>query len=172
VPAQPEPVHAGSRPITAPLVAPAEAPSASGADAPARVPTQPSLAPAAPAVANPPEVLAGPPVDLAPISGSIDDLARHLRDNPTDVASRLALAIGYEQRDDYARSAEQYRQLIKGREVPVNVLEVVTGNLREMLEAQPDNGVLHRLLGDCYMKQGQFQMAISQYNWLLQRGGR
>jgi cytochrome c-type biogenesis protein CcmH/NrfG len=140
----------------------AEAPTlAPVAEAPAPVAAEPAQAPVAPAA-----------VPLAPAGGSMDELARHLRDNPDDTAGRLALAIGYEQRDDITRAAEQYRLLIKGRNVPENLLDIVTGNLRDLVEAQPDNPALHRLLGDAYMKQGQYQMAISQYNWLLTKGTR
>jgi predicted Zn-dependent protease len=54
--------------------------------------------------------------------------------------------------------------------VPANVLAIVTGNLRELVDDQPDNAAFHRLLGDAYMKQGAHQMAIAEYNWLLTQG--
>jgi tetratricopeptide (TPR) repeat protein len=151
------PVPTAPAPVAA--AAPAPAPVA---EAPAPVAAEPAPAPAAPSAAVP----------LAPAGGSMDELARHLRDNPEDTAGRLALAIGYEQRDDLTRAMEQYRLLIKGRNVPENLLDIVTGNLRDLVEGQPDNPALHRLLGDAYMKQGQYQMAISQYNWLLTKGTR
>jgi hypothetical protein len=149
----------------APVETPAPVPPAPVAEAPA--PKEASKE--APVAAQPAPVPVAPP---APAGGSIDDLARHLRENPDDTAGRLALAIGYEQRDDISRAAEQYRLLIKGRNVPENLLDIVTGNLRDLVEAQPDNPSLHRLLGDAYMKQGQYQMAIAQYNWLLTKGTR
>src|SRR5207244_3881786 len=103
---------------------------------------------------------APPPAPAAPLGESISELVRYLDGAPNDTAARLALAIGYEQREDYTRASEQYKQLIKGRDVPTNMLEIVVSNLRELVESQPDNAALHRLLGDAYMKQGQFQMAI------------
>jgi len=184
-PTEPPPLYAAHEPITEEFPAleesPAEQPPAlplataygdtGTAESPATpAPTTPPARPS-PAFVPMPAAAAAVPV-LAPVSGSLDDLARHLRENPTDAAARLGLAIGYEQRDDYTRSAEQYRELIKGRQVPTNILEVVTANLREMLDTQPENPLLHRLLGDAFMKQGLFQMAISQYNWLLTKGVR
>ncbi|MDQ2809631.1 MAG: hypothetical protein M3Z04_22380, partial [Chloroflexota bacterium] len=183
-PATPEPLYAESGPTTEefpalvdslaeqppPLPVAAAYGDTGAAESPATpVPTAPP-ARSTPAFVPMPTVAESPA--LPPVSGSLDDLARHLRENPTDAAARLALAIGYEQRDDYTRAAEQYRELIKGRQVPTNILEIVTGNLREMLETQPENSLLHRLLGDAFMKQGLFQMAISQYNWLLTKGVR
>ncbi len=179
-----EPLYAEYEPITAEFpaleagpaeqVPPMPTATAYGDTGAAESPATP--APTAPAARPTPTFVPMPAaaegLALAPVSGSLDDLLRHLRENPTDAAARLALAIGYEQRDDYTRSAEQYRELIKGRQVPTNILEIVTANLREMLDTQPENPLLHRLLGDAFMKQGLFQMAISQYNWLLTKGVR
>ncbi|HMA32986.1 MAG TPA: hypothetical protein VKY74_00790, partial [Chloroflexia bacterium] len=164
---------APSRPVpTTPpaAIAPAAPPAARAVEPVAPVAATP--APAAPAAVPAPPPLAATPAPPVLASGSMDDLLRQLKENPTDAATRLALAIGYEQRDDYPRAAEQYRELIKGRTVPTNVLDIVTGNLRELVESQAENPTLHRLLGDAYMKQGLFQMAISQYNWLLTKGVR
>ncbi len=122
----------------------------------------PAEAPAAPAPAQPAP---------APLSDPIDELVRRLEEAPDDTATRLALAGAYEQRDDYTHAAEQYRKLIKGRTVPAPVLDIVAENLRDLVDSRPDDPALHRLLGDVYMKQGQFQMAITQYNWLLAQGG-
>ena len=183
-PTEPPPLYAAYEPITEEFPAleesPAEQPPAlplataygdtGAAESPAT--PAPTTPPARPSPAFVPMPAAAAVPVLTPVSGSLDDLARHLRENPTDAAARLGLAIGYEQRDDYTRSAEQYRELIKGRQVPTNILEVVTANLREMLDTQPENPLLHRLLGDAFMKQGLFQMAISQYNWLLTKGVR
>jgi hypothetical protein len=137
---------------------------------------------APPAAATPAPVLAArapeappapaPALPAGPALGGVEDLVQHVASNPTDAAARLALAIGYEQRDDYSHAAEQYKALIKGRQVPANVLAIVTGNLRELVDDQPDNAAFHRLLGDAYMKQGAHQMAIAEYNWLLTQGAK
>jgi tetratricopeptide (TPR) repeat protein len=100
----------------------------------------------------------------------MDDLLRHLEDNPTDAAARLVLAGVYEEREDYRRALDQYRLLIKSREVPGNVLDLVLDNLRNLAEEMPDDATVHRVLGDAYRKAGMFQAAISQYNWLLSHG--
>jgi tetratricopeptide (TPR) repeat protein len=100
----------------------------------------------------------------------MDDLLRRLEDNPNDVAARLVLAGVYEEREDYRRALDQYRLLIKNREVPEHVLDLVLDNLRALTEDMPDDAAAHRVLGDAYRKAGMFQAAISQYNWLLTHG--
>jgi tetratricopeptide (TPR) repeat protein len=101
---------------------------------------------------------------------SVDDLLTHLQEQPTDVAARLVLAGVYEEREDYPRALDQYRLLIKSREVPGHVLDLVLDNLRTLAEDMPDDPAVHRVLGDAYRKVGMFQAAISQYNWLLSHG--
>ena len=54
--------------------------------------------------------------------------------------------------------------------MPDSLLEIVIGNLRDLVENQADNVAAHRLLGDAYRKAGMYQAAISQYNWLLTKG--
>jgi tetratricopeptide (TPR) repeat protein len=103
---------------------------------------------------------------------SADDLLRYLDENPDDAAARLVLAGVYEEREDYRRAMEQYRLLTRSREVPANVLEIVIGNLRDLVEQVPDDPQVHRVLGDVYRKAGMYQAAISQYNWLLSKGVR
>jgi hypothetical protein len=123
------------------------------------------LAPARPVAAS----IAAPPMGG---HESIDDVLRHLQDNPNDAAARLVLAGVYEEREDYRRAVEQYRLLIKNREVPTNVMSIVLDNLRALSEELPDDATVHRVLGDAYRKAGMFQAAISQYNWLLSQGAK
>jgi hypothetical protein len=128
-----------------------------------------------PLEAIPPEVAPLRPAASLPTPAttgreSMDDLLRRLEDNPNDVAARLVLAGVYEEREDYRRALDQYRLLIKNREVPEHVLDLVLDNLRALAEDMPDDAAAHRVLGDAYRKAGMFQAAISQYNWLLTHG--
>ncbi len=133
--------------------------------------------PPLPPIAAPLELAPARPVaaSVAPPAGgheSVDDILQHLQDNPSDAAARLVLAGVYEEREDYRRALEQYRLLIKNREVPGNVMEIVLDNLRALSEELPDDATIHRVLGDAYRKAGMFQAAISQYNWLLSQGAK
>jgi hypothetical protein len=135
-----------------------------GAPAPTLEPAPPITVPVAPRIGT--GVLGAPP-PAAPAGEGLEDLLRHLQENPTDAAARLVLAGVYEEREDFRRAMDEYRMLIKGRHVPANLVEIVVGNLRDLAEELPDDPMVHRLLGDAYRKAGMYQAAISQYTWLL-----
>jgi len=136
---------------------------------PEPAPTEPESVPAQ--VSASVEPITPPEPPSAPAGGGLDELLHRLEANPTDDSARLALAIGYAQRDDITRAAAQYRELINNHTAQPHLLEIVAANLHDLVESQPDDPVLHRLLGDAYMKQGLIQAAIDQYQWLVTNGG-
>ncbi len=122
---------------------------------PALRPSKPSYAPTLPAD------------DL----NSVSALRSFVDTNRNDVTARLVLARAYENNEDYDNALEQYRLIVKSKSVPAAVLEDVVSSLQDMLTIEDvgNNPRAHRVLGDAYMKQGLFQHAISQYNWLLSK---
>ncbi len=122
---------------------------------PAPRPTPPSYAPTLP----------------ADELNSVSALRNFVDANRDDVTARLVLARAYENNDDYDNALEQYRLIVKSKSVPASTLEDVVSNLQDMLTVEEigNNPRAHRVLGDAYMKQGLFQHAISQYNWLLSK---
>jgi len=115
-----------------------------------------------------------PPSVPAPVSDSLTSISAlrdYVSDHSDDLAAHYALATAYENSGDLDRALDQYRLIIKARAVPGEILANLVGNLQEMLtdDAMNNNPRVHRLLGDAYMKQGLFQHAISQYNWLLNK---
>ncbi len=102
---------------------------------------------------------------------SISSLRSFVEANRDNVAARLILAHAYTDNEEYDNALEHYRLILKSKSLPAPVLEGVVNDLQDLLNVENlnHNPHIHRLLGDAYMKQGLFQHAINQYNWLMRK---
>jgi tetratricopeptide (TPR) repeat protein len=133
---------AGGPPIGIPPagVPPAGGPSAGG----------PSAAP--PAAEAPPGPAAG-----------LEELRAHVKKSPKDYATRLALARELVRAGDLPEALKQYEVAIKSSDQ----LKAIIADLSELLERQPDNARVRRVLGDAYNHDGQYQRALELFRSTL-----
>ena len=83
--------------------------------------------------------------------------------DPTNAFARLTLAVAYggEQPE---QALNEYRRLIKESD---ELLSEVVERLREMIADGVGGGRAHRVLGDAYMKLGQFDLAMAEFQRAL-----
>lgn len=82
----------------------------------------------------------------------------------TDPAAELERAAALWRGGNPADALEVYRWALGA--APSLCDDVVAG-LKGLVEAHPDFGAAHRVLGDAYMRAGRFQQAIDEYNRVL-----
>jgi len=82
---------------------------------------------------------------------------------PSNHFARLTLAVAYSDGQP-ERALNEYRRLIKNSD---EVLPEVVERLREMIADGGAPARVHRVLGDAYMKQGQFDLAMAEFQRAL-----
>ena len=82
---------------------------------------------------------------------------------PGNHFARLTLAVAYSD-GQHDRALSEYRRLIKESD---ELLPEVIERLREMIADGGAPGRAHRVLGDAYMKQGQFDLAMAEFQRAL-----
>ena len=113
---------------------------------------------------------AAQPAMAAPRAGT-DQLAaleQQVAANPNNPMARLMLAAAYTGHDP-DRALVEYRRLV--READALVPEVIE-RLQEMVEDGIGGARVHRVLGDAYMKLGQFERAAEEFQRALSPGER
>lgn len=88
-----------------------------------------------------------------------------LEQDPSDYATRLALARALHTNNELGSSMDQYDVLIDA----MQLLQDVSDDLRGLLEENPDDPRLRRLMGDSYMRRGMLQQALEAYRSALDR---
>lgn len=114
-----------------------------------------------------PEVSAGAPVPQAAIpEGELFESYRHrLEEAPDDHATRLALARTLRAHGQIVPSLDHYETLVEGS----HLLEDVSNDLSALVDEQPEQPRLRRLLGDALMRRGRLQEALDAYRAALER---
>ena len=100
-------------------------------------------------------------------NGSRNDTASYLgrvRQNPRDLEANLQLANTYFEQSKFSEAITHYNSAIR-----VADPETLTGLVSrlEKIAASEVNPRFHRVLGDAYMKQGQYHWALSEYSKAL-----
>ncbi len=115
----------------------------------------------------PPEVSAGAPARQATIpEGELFESYRHrLEEAPDDHATRLALARTLRAHGQITPSLDHYETLVEG----AHLLEDVSNDLSALVDEQPEQPRLRRLLGDALMRRGRLQEALDAYRAALER---
>jgi tetratricopeptide (TPR) repeat protein len=80
---------------------------------------------------------------------------------PSDYPARLVRARQRRSSGQIDQALNDYRQVLKNAP---DLLPEVMGDLNESLEEAPDHPELHRLLGDAYIRQGNYLQALEAYN--------
>ena len=130
--------------------------------------------PARPPEGVPPaEQATGPvaPPPAAPALGAAEQLAgleELVAADPHNAVARLTLAVAYSSRRP-EQALNEYRRLIKASD---EVLPEVIERLREMIADGEGGGRAHRVLGDAYMKLGQFDLAMTEFQRALTASGK
>ena len=93
---------------------------------------------------------------IPPSSGGQDGMQR----------SRERLVKGYQHQlvGDYDEAMQEYRVIIKSAP---ELLDEVVSNLRALLKLAPKYSAGYRVLGDAYMRQGEYLQAMESYNKAL-----
>lgn len=115
----------------------------------------------------PPEVSAGAAARQAAIpEGELFESYRHrLEEAPDDHATRLALARTLRAHGQIAPSLDHYETLVESS----HLLEDVANDLSALVDEQPEQPRLRRLLGDALMRRGRLQEALDAYRAALER---
>ncbi len=82
---------------------------------------------------------------------------------PANIQERLTRARGLVANDQYAASLEDYQTLIDTSQL----LEETRGDLRQLVDKNPQDPKLRRLLGDTHMRLGDLQAALDTYRSAL-----
>jgi hypothetical protein len=107
-------------------------------------------------------ILSGPLPELQ----GFHQLQELLAGKPDDLGAHLALAVAYSQSGHLDHALYEYRQLLKRRQVPVPMLQMIEEQLSDLEEEAGSQARFHQVRGDLYMKQGRYQEAIEEYNKL------
>lgn len=129
---------------------------------PAPAAEEPEMEPA-PGAGREPEP-APAPAEVKPITG-VPALRQQLAAEPEDHVIRLALARALLDNDELGQALDEYKEIVSsGQE-----LKEVSADLEQLLEVQPGNLQVRRILGDSYMKQGRLSEALEAYRQALAR---
>lgn len=137
---------------------------------------QPSPAVAAPAPAPAsapvPQTAAGSPTGATsgplPSLPDFQQMEQIVASRPNDPGAHMALAVAYSQSGHVEHAMNQFKWLLKLRQVPAPILQMVEEQLTDMESEASSFPRFHQVRGDLYMKQGRFQDAIEEYNRVAQ----
>ncbi|MDI3340962.1 MAG: tetratricopeptide repeat protein [Sphaerobacter sp.] len=125
-----------------------------------------SLAPAAEAPDAGPTATA----PAAPVGADLAALAAAVRQQPTDVAARFALAEALVDAGQAGAALEQYQWLYRH---PADDAERLIHGLTRITAADPEAAIAaHRLLGAIYRKRGEVHLASRHYSLAVSRARR
>jgi hypothetical protein len=142
---------------------------------------QPQEVAQVPEKATPVQVEVSTPIAAAPITngngngaakavadaGSLDTFLQVVKNNPRDASANLQLAEAYLQQGQAPQAITYYTGAIKGADSAT--LEQIAQRLRSILGQRDANPRFHHVLGDVYMKQGQHNLALNEYQLALGR---
>lgn len=117
-------------------------------------------------VANP----ATPTVEATATNGAakvntLDSYLQQVKTNPRDTEANVQLAEAYYQQGQHNQAITYFGGAIKAADKPT--LDKLANRLQNILGEANANPRFHRVLGDVYMKQGQYNMALNEYNQAL-----
>ncbi len=101
-------------------------------------------------------------------NGSANDLASYqnrVKQNPRDLEANLHLGNSYYEQSKYSEAITHYNTAIKVADA--ETLKGIVARLEKITASEDTNTRFHRVLGDAYMKQGQYHWALSEYNKAL-----
>ena len=78
-------------------------------------------------------------------------------------SSHTELAHRYSASGQFDMAAEEYNNAL--RDEPQQVQAIIEG-LQQIIALRPDHLAAHKVLGDAYMRAGQFQEALQEFDWL------
>ncbi|MEI6043818.1 MAG: hypothetical protein WCS37_05445, partial [Chloroflexota bacterium] len=102
------------------------------------------------------------------VAASTSELAPYLnrvRQNPRDLEANLYLGNIYLEQNKYNESIAHYTNAIKVADT--GTLKEIVTRIEKIIAAGVSNPRFHRVLGDAYMKQGQYHWALSEYSKAL-----
>jgi tetratricopeptide (TPR) repeat protein len=100
-------------------------------------------------------------------TASLDTALQVVKNNPRDASANLQLAEAYLQQGQAPQAITYYTGAIKGADSAT--LEQIAQRLRSILGQRDANPRFHHVLGDVYMKQGQHNLALNEYQLALGR---
>jgi pentatricopeptide repeat protein len=79
----------------------------------------------------------------------------------------MALAAAYTQVGDIDTALRVYRRILKKRNVPSAILQLIIEELADFEAEVMGQAHFHQLRGDLYMRQGRFPEAVKEYNRIV-----
>jgi len=95
---------------------------------------------------------------------STDRTAGKAAESAANHKERLLKGYQYQLNGDYDEAMQEYRLIIRG--APELLSEVIS-NVRALLKLAPKYSLGYRILGDAYMRQGEYLQAMEAYNKAL-----
>ena len=95
---------------------------------------------------------------------STDRTAGKATGSPANYKERLLRGYQYQLNGDYDEAMQEYRLIIRGAP---ELLSDVISNVRALLKLAPKYSLGYRILGDAYMRQGEYLQAMEAYNKAL-----
>lgn len=117
----------------------------------------------APEAPPPLEAMAGVSAGLL---SEIERCRQQLEVKPKDDDARLALARAYRDAAQIKLALQEYDILAHSK--TKRTAEIVA-DMEGLVASRPDNLEAHELLADVYAKNGQLQLALQRYRWVLER---
>src|SRR5690606_11754610 len=112
-----------------------------------------------------PEFFAPPREAVIPEGELFATYRQRLEAEPSDHATRLALARTLRTHGEVTPSLDHYEALVDNAQL----LEDVTNDLASLVQEQPQQPRARRLLGDTLMRQGRLQDALDAYRTALEQ---
>jgi tetratricopeptide (TPR) repeat protein len=95
---------------------------------------------------------------------STERTAGKAAESAANYKERLLKGYQYQLNGDYDEAMQEYRLIIRG--APELLSEVIS-NVRALLKLAPKYSLGYRILGDAYMRQGEYLQAMEAYNKAL-----
>ncbi len=129
-----------------------------------QAPIRPEPAYTSPSVTAPTNGNAAQKPAVAARSGTTDSLQRFNQPS-RDLDTNLQLAGNFYNQQEYTQSISHFNAAIK--QADASTFDKIVGLLTQILAKPEADRRYHRLLGDVYKKQGQYQAALSEYSKAL-----
>jgi hypothetical protein len=102
--------------------------------------------------------------DLSPRGQTVDRSVGKATEGQVNYKDYLLRGYQYQLSGDYDEAMQAYRLIIKGSP---ELLSEVVSNVRALLKLAPKYAAGYRVLGDAYMRQGEYLQAMESYNKAL-----